>query len=199
MIINLFLGIISFFLSLILSIGYSIGVINFNQVAFGSYYTEDVSEYGDFVKKYEAPDFLPDTLDDVTVVKYCYTVEAYFSRAVEIYLEVTVPEEDFDDYIKDIMASEESHNIKTAYYDSAYTEIIFKDEYEIYEYEEDDMQIVGLADVQKVIYSPDTCTVIFECLYVDESALLYLDQVVYFARFEIDEYEYVNQSSGTEI
>jgi hypothetical protein len=199
MILNIFINVISFFITLILSLGYSIGVINFNQVAFGSYYTEDVSEYGEYVKKYEAPDFLPDTLDDVTVVKYCYTAEAYFSRAVEIYLEVTVPEENFDDYIKDIMDSEESHNTKTAYYDSSYIEIIFKDDYEIYEYEEDDAQIVGIADVQKVIYSPETHTVIFECLYVDESAVLYLDQVVYFARFEIDEYEYVNQSSGTEI
>ena len=195
MFITIFLNVISFFLSIVLSIGYSLGFLNFNQVAFGSYYTEDVSEYGDYVKKYEAPAFLPDTLDDVTVVKYCYTVEAYFSRAVEIYLEVTVPEENFNDYISDIMSSDQTHTTKTAYYDPTYTEIIFKDEYEIYEYEE----IVGLADVQKVIYSPDTCTVIFECLYVDESALLYLDQVVYFARFEIDEYEYVNQSSGTEI
>jgi hypothetical protein len=199
MILNIFINVISFFITLILSLGYSIGVINFNQVAFGSYYTEDVSEYGEYVKKYEAPDFLPDTLDDVTVVKYCYTAEAYFSRAVEIYLEVTVPEENFDDYIKDIMDSEKSHNTKTAYYDSSYIEIIFKDDYEIYEYEEDEMQMVGIADVQKVIYSPETYTVIFECLYVDESAVLYLDQVVYFARFEIDEYEYVNQSSGTEI
>lgn len=199
MIINIFFTIISFFLSLILSIGYSIGVINFNQVAFGSYYTEDVSEYGDYVKKYEAPDFLPDTLDDVTVVKYCYTVEAYFSRAVEIYLEVTVPEENFNDYISDIMSSDQTHTTKTAYYDPTYTEIIFKDEYEIWEYEDDGTQIVGLADVQKVIYSPDTCTVIFECLYVDDYATLLIDQVVYFARFEIDEYEYVNQSSGTEI
>lgn len=199
MILNIFINVISFFLTLILSLGYSIGVISFNQVAFGSYYTEDVSEYGEYVKKYEAPDFLPDTLDDVTVVKYCYTVEAYFSRAVEIYLEVTVPEENFDDYIKDIMDSEESHTTKTAYYDSSYIEIIFKDDYEIYEYEEDDAQMVGLADVQKVIYSPETYTVIFECLYVDESAVIYLDQVVYFTRFAIDEYEYVDQSNGTEI
>lgn len=191
--------IISFILTLFLTLLYSFGCISFNDLGFGSYHTENVEEYGNYIDGYEVPDFMPESLDGMDVVKYSYTVEAYFDLCLEIYLEVNLDGDDLDALIADVLASDEHHVSRSAYYDPSYTEIIFKDEYEAFEYEEDDNELIAYADIAKVIYNESTGTVIFECLYANDTAVMYVEQVEYFKRFEIDENEYVNQNGGVDI
>ena len=80
---------------------------------------------------------------------------------------------------------------KDAYYSNGYTEIVFQDSYEVYHREDDVESNVGWADIEKVIYNPETLNVIYVCFHANDTGVYNLDEVAYFSRFSILEEDYV--------
>ena len=50
---------------------------------------------------------------------------------------------------------------------------------------------VGWADIEKVIYNPETLNIIYVCFHANDTAVYKLDEVAYFNRFSILEEDYV--------
>lgn len=148
--------------------------------------------YGNWTKYHDAPAFLPDDLDGYTVNAYSYTLYNYFDICYEIFLDLTVTEEQFTVLIERAEGYSDARTSRTAYYDEAYTEIIFTDVYERWEAEDNDgAEQVGWADIDKIIYNPDTRNIIYVAFHANDTGVHDVENVAYFQRFGITPDAYV--------
>ena len=164
------------------------------EMQFGHKKTENPDEYGKWESYLDVADFLPESIDDYTVNKYSYTLEAWLDICFEIYLDITVSEEQFNILISDAKSSYNFIEEKTAYYDEDYHEIIFEDYYKIFE--DRSHGRVGWADIEKIIYNEETLNIIYVCFHANDTGVYQIDQFEYFNRFEIIEDEYIESVSA---
>lgn len=159
----------------------------------GTVQENDPATYGGWEKYHDAPGFLPESLDGVTVNQYSYTLYNYFDTCYEIFLDITVTADQFDTLIEEAMASAASPFSRIAFYDESYTELIFEDTYERGQIDTaDGLEQVGWADIDKVIYNPDTCNIIYVAFHANDTGVHDLENVAYFKRFGITPEAYVN-------
>ena len=82
----------------------------------GTVQENDPATYGGWEKYHDAPGFLPESLDGVTVNQYSYILYNYFDTCYEIFLDITVTADQFDTLIEEAMASAASPFSRIAFY-----------------------------------------------------------------------------------
>ena len=127
---------------------------------FGDYHTTDYKEYGDWYN-YKIPAFLPESLDGYlnetsSNCVYEYRVAFLFDVVSEIFLDVTLDEETFNEKITEFKSLDGVLYEQPAYYDENFVEIVFDDHYQSFSEE----NRVGWADIEKIIYNESACEII---------------------------------------
>ncbi len=159
----------------------------------GTTYVDDPAEYGEWDSYLDIPSYLPDSIEDYEVNGYSYTLYSYMDVCYEIFLDISVTEEQLDRLIADAKSYGE-YTESEAYYCDGYFEIVFEDYYRssdyVYSEEGVEEKNVGWADIEKAVYNPETLNIIFVCFHANDSGVYDLDDLEYFKRFSIDEKEY---------
>lgn len=165
---------------------------------FGTVHMTEPEKYGKWERYHEAPSFLPETLDTDTVNAYSYTLYSYFDVCYEIFLDITVSQEQFGNLIERAKQYSDVYTETAADYAEGYTEIVFSDAYQRGELDEyDGLEQVGTAAIDKVIYRTDTCNIIYVSFHADDTGVYDVENVAYFNRFSILPEEYVkNRTTG---
>ena len=175
-------------LAIILAIG---SLIPGCDMQWGDKYVDTAQEYGEWESYLDVPSFLPDSIDDYQVNSYSYRLLAFMDICYEIFVDISVTEEQLDRLIASAKEHPDYRCEKEAYYADGYTELVFEDSYEIYHREADIEPNVGWADIEKIIYNAETLNVIYVCFHANDTGVYDLDDVAYFNRFSIQEEEYV--------
>ena len=167
------------------------------------YYTDSKDDYGKYQNTAELPEFFPKNLDGLTVNSYGYRDMSFGDSSYEIFLCVTVPDEDAFYAMIDKGLTNSKMKVHTAaFYNSEYMEIIFEDSYLIYEdadVEDTYGELVGAANIAKIIYSEKTKCIVYEYLLVDDTGIYYVDDIMYFNFFSITESDYVGTNTVPDI
>ena len=163
------------------------------ELGWGTSHVADPAHYGNQGNYIELPDYFPEAVSEYTVNSYSYTLYAYMDICYEIFLDLTVTEAQFDSLLLHVRALPNIQMEREAYYAEGYYEIVFQDSYSLNPDEqfERDPATVWNANIEKVIYNPETFHIIFERFDAFDSGVYPLNEVAYFNRFEIDPYEYV--------
>ncbi len=159
-------------------------------VGFGSKHVKNPKEYGKWESYLDIPAFLPNSITNYQVNDYSYTLLAYMDICYEIFLDVSVMEEQFEELISNAKSQKAYLREKEAYYCEGYYEIVFQNYYEVYDGKDFEGN-VGWADIEKIVYNPETLNIIFVCFHANDTGVYELDDVAYFNRFSITQQEYV--------
>lgn len=152
----------------------------------GTFYETSPERYGKWDTNLNVPSFLPESVENFTVNSYSYTLYSYMDVCYEIFLDVSVGEAEFAGLIDSARAYSDSYEEKRADYCDGFTEIVFMDDYEQGENSEN----VGWADIEKVIYNPDTYTIVYVVFHANDTGVYDVADVAYFTRFSIKAQEY---------
>ena len=152
---------------------------------FGSKRITDIEQYGKIESYIEMPEFFPESVENYTVNAYAYNLESWMDTCYEIFLDITVTEEQFEEFLSD-----KADQAKEAYYAEGYYEIVMEDSYDVYADDKDDEQAVGYADIEKIVYNPETHHIVFVVFHANDMGVYPLEDVAYFNCFDIDENEY---------
>ncbi len=159
----------------------------------GTHYYENPEDYGkDWV---EEPTYMPDSIDELKVETYSYTLYEYFDTCYEIFLDVTVAEDEFDSVLAQVRASGEYICEQEAPYADGYIEIVFENLYEnnkaIIGDGEDQYEQVGYACIEKVIYNRETLSIIFVSIHAHDTGVYDIKDLEYFTYFSIAPEDYI--------
>lgn len=161
-------------------------VFSFLGCDYGSKRITDPEQYGKFASYIELPSFFPNSIESFTVNSYAYNLESWLDTCYEIFLDITVTKEQFDELAKNITV-----RIDECYYAEGFYEAVFMDSYDVFTDEGDgEMQVVGYADIEKIVYNPETYQIIFVAFHANDTGVYPLSDFQYFNRFKIDENEY---------
>ena len=149
----------------------------------GTFYETDGNRYGKWAGYLDVPSFLPECVQKDAVNSYSYTLYSYMDICYEIFLDITVEKNQFDDLLERVRAYSDHYEEQPAAYCEGYTEIVFMDHYDRWENSEQ----VGWADIEKVIYNADTGNIIYVVFHANDSNVYAVKDVAYFHRFSIDE------------
>lgn len=152
---------------------------------FGSKRVTDIQQYGKLENYIKLPEFFPDSVEDYSVNAYAYNLESWMDVCYEIFLDITVTESQFDELLSDVM----SNSVK-CYYSDGFHEVVFQDSYTIFN-DDQNQAVVGYADIEKIVYNPDTYRIVFVAFHANDTGVYPLKDVAYFNCFNIDENEYV--------
>ncbi len=137
--------------------------------------------------------FMPESIREYTVNEYSYTEYSSLDICRELFVDLTVTQEQFDELIGKARA--EAYIEREAYYAEGHYELVYRDQYElcypIPEEGAEEERMVGYASIRKVIYNPETRNIFYEYFDMEDSNWYALKDVAYFRRFNIDELEYV--------
>ena len=158
-------------------------------VPFGSKHTADPAQYGKWASHLDVPPFLPTAIDNYQVNGYSYTLDAYLDDCYEIFLDITVTEDQLARLLDEAKMFPDYIGEKEAYYGDGYAEIVYEDFYVTAP--QKDGAKVGWADIEKIVYNPETLNVIYVCFHANDTGVYALNAVAYFNRFSIQEEEYV--------
>ena len=147
----------------------------------GTFYETAADKYGKWASYLDIPSFLPSSVEEYTVNSYAYTLYSYMDVCYEIFLDVTVEENVFDGLLENARAYSVNYEEQPADYCDGYIEIIFMDYYEQGEKSEN----VGWADIEKVIYNPDTKNIVYVVFHANDTGVYDVKDVVYFNHFSI--------------
>lgn len=149
-------------------------------------------KYGEWEKYHTAPSFLPQKIDEYTVNTYSYTLYNYMDTCYEIFLDITVSEEQFNELVEKARQYSDKYIERETYYSDEYTEIVFADEYEKGEINEhDSLEQVGTAKIDKIIFNPETLNIIYVSFHAEDTGVYDVERVAYFNRFSITSDEYI--------
>ena len=152
----------------------------------GTFYETDPQKYE------QAAEFFPESIAEYTVNGYSNTRYEYLDSCQEVFLDLTVNEEQFAALLEKARAGD--YLERECYYAEGYYEIVYCDEYKLGEDTVDESESTGVvyrAHVEKVIYNAETQNVLYEYFWTNDTGVYNLEDVVYFRRFGIDEKEYV--------
>ena len=149
-------------------------------------------KWGAWEKYHDAPDFLPESIDDYTVNEYSYTLYNYMDTCYEIYLNITVNEKQFDELLSALREHSPDISVeREASYAEGYTEIVFSDEYVRGETDKQDgNEQVGTAKIDKVIYNAETGNIIYVSFHAEDTDVYDVENIAYFKHFSLTPAEY---------
>jgi len=145
-------------------------------------YTVDVAEYGQVANYITFPDYFPESVDTYEVNGYSYRLYSYMDICYEIYLDVSVEKEEMDRLIAVAKEKRPAYSEWEADYANGYREIIFQDVFTSYDPE---AEAVGEADIEKIVYDPDTGDMVFVRIYSVDAGVYPVAELAYFNRFDI--------------
>ena len=148
----------------------------------GTFYETTVNKYGKWAKYLDIPSFLPSSVASYKVNAYSYTLYNYMDVCYEIFLDIVVEGDAFDDLLSSARAYSENYEEQPADYCAGYMELVFIDNYERWE----NGDKVGWADIEKVIYNTDTKNIIFVVFHAQDTGVYDVRDVAYFNRFSIN-------------
>lgn len=160
--------------------------------------TSDISEritdpekYGEFHDSVNVPAYFPGDISGYTVNNYCYAIEKGTYLCYEIFLDITLSEEDFTKVLSAVTSDGRTKVIKGAYHSDKYNDVIFSDEftYDLHSY-------VEKANIEKVIYSEEKSRIIFTLLYVEENSFYHIDNVEFFKKLNITPEAYASRKTN---
>jgi hypothetical protein len=152
----------------------------------GTFYETSVDKYGKWENYLDVPTFLPSSVKDYTVHSYSYTLYSYMDVCYEIFVDITVEETEFDRLLESARAHSDSYEEQPADYCDGYMEIVFMDNYE----QGKNGEQVGWADIEKVLYNPDTNNVVYVVFHANDTGVYDVKDVAYFNRFSIKADDY---------
>ena len=161
-------------------------------IGFGSQKITDPAEYGNF-GVIDAPFFFPESTEGYIVNSYSYTLELYLDICYEIFLDLTVSEEEMTKLTSAARSKAGYKYESKPYYDNGYTEIVFNDIYS--EGPVDDTTgegSVGYAIIEKIIYNKENGNIIYVQFIAYDYSVYALSDVAYFNRFKINDIEYIS-------
>ena len=153
--------------------------------------TEDPAKYGDFHNDVKLPAYYPKSISNYKINGFSYKIEKNSTLCYEIFLDLTLSEDDFNLLIANVNADSRSKTVKSAYHSSEYKEIVFSDIFE-YDYQE----YVLDSNIEKVIYKDSEFRIIFVLLYTEELAYYPADNIEYFKKLNIDPQKYSTKSTN---
>lgn len=161
-------------------------------LSMGTTYETTVSQYGAWEDDLEdVPSFLPESIEGYTVNAYSYTLYSYMDTCYEIFLDITVEETEFNRLLEEAKTYSSSYIERSADYCDGYTEIVFMDVYEKHQTDDpDDVEQVGWADIEKVIYNPHTSSIVYVIFHANDTGVYEVADVAYFNRFSINADDY---------
>jgi hypothetical protein len=167
-------------------------------VGFGEKRIVDPEEYGRWESYLSIPDFLPELLEGYRVNGYYYRLFAYMDICYEIFLDITVSEEQLNEILSSARANEKFIREQMAFYADGYSELVFEDYYSICRWDDPSFGInVDWADIDKIIYNEESLNVVFVCFHANDTEVYPLSEVEYFNRFNISEEDYVKNLKHT--
>ncbi len=149
----------------------------------------DPAKYGEADERAPFPDYFPTSVDDYTVNSYSYTVLGGDPRH-EVFLDITVTQEQFDDLLSKVKAYDESYYQTRAYYADGYYEIVFEDhtsditDYPVNRSGKKADYISTFTSIQKVVYNPETLNMVYVDFIIYDAYPI--NEIEYFSRFDID-------------
>lgn len=155
---------------------------------------QDPAKYGQFSKYVVLPEWFPESIENYEVQGYSYRLLAYMDICYEVYLDVVMTEAQLEETLQTVLSAGNPYDRET-YYAEGFYELVFEDEYSIYE--ESEGENVGWATIEKLVYNPTTGEVIFECFHAHDTGVYPLSEVAFFNRFGINEREYQANASFT--
>lgn len=147
----------------------------------GTFYEISANKYGKWASYLYIPSFLPSSVEDYTVNSYSYTLYSYMDICYEIFLDISVGENEFDSLLEKARAYSTNYEEQPADYCDGYIEIVFMDHYRQAGNDEN----VGWADIEKVIYNPDTKNIVYVVFHANDTGVYEVKDVAYFNRFSI--------------
>ncbi len=140
-------------------------------------------------------EFIPYDTDEYTINNFSFINYVYLDTCFEVFLDITVNEEQFDELI--VQAKSYCEFVEQeAWYANGYTEIVFEDDYHLgHGYSEDTADLtlsVGWATIEKVIYNVETLNIIYVCFHSWDTCVYEVQDIQYFNHFEIDPEEYID-------
>ena len=134
-------------------------------------------------------EFIPCDTDEYTINDFSFINYVYLDTCFEVFLNITVNEEQFEELISQAKSHGEFIEQNTWYADG-YTEIVFEDDY----HSGDSTNLeknVGWATIEKIIYNRETLNIIYVCFHSWDTCVYDVDDVQYFNHFNIDPEAYI--------
>lgn len=153
---------------------------------FGSKRITEVEQYGQMDSHIALPEFFPDSVEAYVVNSYAYNLESWMDTCYEIFLDITVSKDQYEELL-----SEHTGQAVECYYASGYYEVVFEDSYDLFDGDENRDQVVGFADIEKIIFNPEIYRIVFVAFHANDTGVYPLKDVAYFNCFDIDENGYV--------
>ena len=146
----------------------------------GTFYETSPDKYGEWEEYLYVPSFLPNSVEQYDVNSYSYTLYSYMDVCYEVFLDITVEENEFNRLLESARTYSKDYTEQPASYGDGYIEIVFKDYYE-----KGGGEQVIWADIEKVIYHPDTKNIIYVVFHANDTGVYDVKDVAYFNRFSI--------------
>ncbi|MBQ7949286.1 MAG: hypothetical protein IJ284_05950 [Clostridia bacterium] len=169
---------------------YAVPLVAWMGLYMGTYYENNPESYAEAVKYIDEFAALPEKLEGLTVNEYAYTRYEYMDTCVELFIDLTVTEEQMAELLNKARKSNGILAERAAYYAEGYFEIVYADSYTVGE----DLTRVGNAYIQKIVYNEETGNVIYEHFDAFDTGVYEVKDVAYFNRFGIDQTEYVKHT-----
>ncbi len=160
--------------------------------------TTDIEDYGKFTEtKYgEKIDIYTEKVMPKKIEEFFSNVEYSYkmchSPAMhEAYLKVTIDsEKQYESYINSIVGDNET---EAFYYDKTYREYVIVDKISLQHENEEKGPTIGYTEIQKILFSNETNTLIFISLVVPYNDMpFFVDTFLYFEKFDINPSCYYN-------
>lgn len=156
---------------------------------------QDPAKYGEFSEYVELPTWFPKSIEEYEVKGYSYRLLAYMDICYEVYVNAILSPEQFETVLDQALNARGLRYEQEAYYADGFYELVFEDEYSVYDDGDEEEKCVGFATIEKLVYNPTTYEVVFECLHAHDTGVYPLSDVAYFNRFDIDETEYAQSAN----
>ena len=159
----------------------------------GTMHVTDPAQYGKVESYITVPACFPDVIEEYTVNAYSYTLYSYMDVCYEIFLNLTVTQEQLQTLLSDIRQLS-GWREQEAWYAEGYCEIVFHDSYSLCpdSAQKTNLSNVWNARIEKVVYHPQTGHIVFESLNAFDSVVYPLSEVAFFNCFGITQERYVN-------
>lgn len=169
---------------------YTVPIFGFIFASMGTYYENNPESYAKAVQYIDEFAALPEKLEGLIVNEYAYTRYEYMDTCVELFIDLTVTDDQMATLLEKARQTSGVLTERAAYYAEGYFEIVYADSYTIHE----DIERVGNAYIQKIVYNEETGNVIYEHFDAFDTGVYELKDVAYFNRFGIDQAEYVKHT-----
>ncbi len=150
---------------------------------FKHYKTFDVMVYD------EAKKFFPDDINEIEVVTYSYYYSYTYHSAYEIYLEIKLGDEKYDEFKSAIKLKYDKLSPIINEYNTDFYEYVIED----YITAKSQIKTGLYSDFIKIAYSDKDNTIIYEYMRLKRDIKFDTIDFVYFERFNVGQYDYVNR------